>query len=160
MYSLLIFGQEVWPDKSRILPEELREIPEAIFIMHSPNPNYPEPTTKKDKTKFQYIWKHSTSVISPEKDLEIVKAGSFIWYSEKGWFRNVNFDKRDFIKRFNCPKGLIQAGKKYTYKKNYRFGDQLYGGDALWYVIAKDSEGKLFKGLSIIETEATLLTTK
>ena len=148
--------QEAWTDRSRALPDELREVPEAIFIRHTPNPNYPEQTQDEDKDNGQYVWKHSTSIISMDQDLKVVKAGSFIWYDETGWKRNVEYDRRDVINRFGCPKGLLKKGERYTFEKNYRWGNHLYGGDALWYVIAKDKDGKLYKGMALIETESTL----
>jgi hypothetical protein len=39
---LLSNAQEVWTDKNRILPDILRQVPVALYIQHSPNPNYPE----------------------------------------------------------------------------------------------------------------------
>ena len=153
-----MFAQEsAWTNKRRVLPDALRKVPEAIFIKHTPNPNYPEASTPADKTKSAYIWKHSTSVLSPDMELEVVKAGSFIWYDETGWKENVQLTNKDFAKRFKCPKGLLKAGTEYTFVKNYRYGNNLYGGDALWYVIAKDKNGKLYKGMSILETESELL---
>ncbi len=41
-------------------------------------------------------------------------------------------------------------------RKNYRYGNNLFAGDALWFVIAKDKNGKLFKGVGLIETEKEL----
>ena len=151
-----IGAQEVWTDKSRALPDDLRKLPEALYIMHDPNPNYPERTIAADETNAKYVWRHSTSVFSPDKDLQVIKAGSFIWYSAEGWKTNIVYSRRDFAKRFNCPNGQILKGVTYTFEKNYRYGDQLYGGDALWYVIAKDSSGTIYKGMGLIETESEL----
>lgn len=143
-----------WTNKNRALPDELRKVPVNIFIKHGPNPNYPELSDKEEK--YKYVWKHQTSVISPEIDLQVIKTGSYIWYNEEGWKKNVVYNKRDFAKRFNCPKGKLIAGQQYTFKKNYRYGNNLYGGDALWYVIAKDAKGNIYKGMALLETEAEL----
>ena len=147
-------SQETWSNKSRVLPDQLREVPVALIIYHSPNPNYP--SLNRTTNDSQYVWKHATSIWSPDKNLQVVSAGSFIWYSEQGWQRNVELNKKEFAKRFNCTKGIIKKGEVYTFEKNYRFGNDLYGGDALWYIIAKDEDGKLYKGMAIIETESTL----
>ena len=156
LFSTLLFAQNGWKDKTRILPDELREIPVEIFISHSPNPNYPILNDSTGIVKNKYLWKHSTFVKSIEKDLEIVKAGSYVWFSEKGWFDNMQFDTKMFSEKFNCKKGLLKKGVTYSYKENYRLGNSLFGGDALWYIIAKDKDGKLYKGIGLIETEAKI----
>lgn len=152
-----IFTQEAWTDKSRILPDALRKIPVAIYISHSPNPNYPEVNPNRNSDDSDYVWKHATTICSPTMNLTVLKAGSFIWYDESGWKENVVYDRKDFRKKFDCPKGELKKGDCYTFEKNYRWGNQLYGGDALWYVMAKDANGKLYKGFGLIETESELL---
>lgn len=150
-----LLAQDAWTNKSRILPDKLRQVPTLLTVSYNPNPNYAE-LADEPGIDFTYVWKHSTSICSPYQDLEVVEAGSFIWYSPSGWMENVQFDKRDFIKRFNCKKGVLEKGQCYTYEKNYRYGNDLYGGDAMWYVIAKDEDGNLYKGFGIIETEGEL----
>jgi len=150
-------AQEAWTDKTRILPDLLRQVPVALYIQHSPNPNYPVPNDTGSNKKWDYVWKHATTVCSPMQDLKIVKAGSFIWYDATGWKENVSYDKKDFQKNFMCKKGLLEKGACYTFEKNYRWGSNLYGGDALWYVLAEDSKGNIYKGMAIIETESELL---
>ena len=142
-----------WSDKTRVLPDELRKVPIALYIIHVPNPNYPELASQKDSKGFQYVWKHSTKVYSPDKDLQVIQAGSYIWYNEEGWKKNVDFNRNKFAKLFKCPKGKIKAGVHYTFEKNYRWGNNLYGGDAMWYVLAKDDEGNIYKGIGLLETE-------
>jgi hypothetical protein len=151
-----LLAQKGWTDHTRILPDTLRKVPVAITIFHNPNPNYPILNDTKGEYDGKYVWKHSTFVRSEMEDLEVISAGSFIWYSEKGWFTNVQYDKADFEKRFECKNGMLKKGKTYIFKKNYRFGDNLYGGDALWYVLAKDKNGKIYKGIGLIETEGSL----
>ncbi|MEM9327788.1 MAG: hypothetical protein AAGA85_19115 [Bacteroidota bacterium] len=148
--------ESAWTDKTRVLPDVLRKVPEALFIQHTPNPNYPEPSTPEDKTEYKYVWRHATSMRSPEKDLTVKFAGSYIWYNEEGWKKNVYYTRRDFAKKFQCPKGRMEKGVTYTFEKNYRWGNVPYGGDALWYVIAEDEEGNLYKGMSILETESEI----
>ena len=147
-----------WTNKNRILPEELRQVPEAIFIKHNPNPNYPELTVPSDKSDYKYVWRHSTSVISLDKDLKVVKVGSYIWYNSNGWQSNVKYSRKEFSNRFECPGGILKKGQTYIFEKNYRWGNNTYGGDALWFVLAEDMEGNLYKGIGIIETESEIKT--
>lgn len=151
-----IIAQEPWPNKTRILPSELRGIPVSIQIWHTNNPNYAEPAEGLVKTKSKYVWRHSTCITSVYQDLEVIKAGSYIWYNKEGWKLNVQYNKLDFTRKFNCPKGVLVKGQGFTFEDNFRFDNQLYGGDALWYVIAKDQDGKLYKGIGLIETEGKL----
>ena len=161
-YFFLLAGcqtqaQEAWTDRTRVLPDLLRKVPVALYIQHTPNPNYPELNDTGDQKEQKYVWKHATTVCSPLKHLQVVKAGSFIWYDETGWKENVQYSRKEFQKRFECPKGKIAAGACFTFEKNYRWGSQLYGGDALWYVLAKDEDGQLYKGIGLIETESELI---
>ncbi|MDZ7934572.1 MAG: hypothetical protein U5M51_06340 [Emticicia sp.] len=155
-FTSSVFAQKGWTDHTRILPDTLRKVPVGITIYHNPNPNYPVLNDMKDEFEGKYVWKHSTFVRSEMEDLEVIAAGSFIWYSEQGWFMNVQYDKTKFAERFDCKDGILRKGKTYIFKKNYRFGDDLYGGDALWYVLAKDKNGKIYKGIGLIETEGEL----
>lgn len=155
-FSTLI-SQEAWSDKTRILPDILRKVPVALFIQHSPNPNYPEVNNTGKNKKSKYVWKHTTTICSPIQNLKVVKVGSFIWYDASGWKENVQFDKSAFRKKFNCKSGILEKGSCYTFEKNYRWGSNLYGGDALWYILAEDDDGNQYKGMGIIETESELL---
>ena len=160
LFCLLSFqmcGQDTWSDKTRVLPNALRKIPVALYIQHSPNPNYPEINKTGRRSDMKYVWKHKTTVCSPMMDLEVIKAGSFIWYDETGWKENVSYSKKDFAKRFQCKKGELKMTQCYTFEENYRWGTNLYGGDALWYVLAKDGSGKIYKGIGLIETESELI---
>ena len=150
----VLIAQEAWTDKSRALPDKLRKVPELMYIRHTPNPNYPEPNNTGTNKKWDYVWKHSTTICSPEKELTVIEAGSFIWYDSTGWKANVFMEPKEFKKEFNCPDGILKAGECYTFEKNYRWGSQLYGGDALWFVLAKDEEGNIYKGMSLLETES------
>ncbi|HEX8659461.1 MAG TPA: hypothetical protein VF690_18115 [Hymenobacter sp.] len=149
-----------WPDRTRALPDELRRLPVGLTLWHSPNPVYPEPNPA---VPGGYVWKHRTAVRAETADLEIVVCGSYIWYSAEGWQRNLRKTPAEFAKVFNCPGGKLKQGVTYTFAQNYRYAasaQQLYGGDALWFVIAKDAQGRLYKGYGLIETEAAPLTAK
>lgn len=139
-----------WSDKSRLLPDKLRSLPVGLTLWHTNNPCIP--TLKGDT----YYWKHATMVRAEAGDLDLVEAGSFIWYDSTGWHPNLKYDTNLFAEKFNCPNGKLKSGQTYTFGKNWRFGKQAYGGDALWYVIARDRSGKLYKGYGLIETEGKL----
>lgn len=136
-----------WSDKSRLLPDKLRSLPVGLTLWHTNNPCVP--TLEGDT----YYWKHATMVRAEVGDLELVEAGSFIWYDSTGWHSNIAYDPSLFAEKFNCPSGKLKNGQTYTFGKNWRFGKQAYGGDALWYVIARNRSGKLYKGYGLIETE-------
>lgn len=146
-----------WTDHRRVLPDKLRQLPEGLTLWHSNNPSYPEPDPAQPG---QYVWKHDTAVRAEKADLQVVECGSFIWYSEAGWQANRLMNPAEFAAAFNCPGGRLRKGRPYTFANNNRHASnarQLYGGDALWYILAKDANGKLFRGLGLLETEATPL---
>jgi hypothetical protein len=62
--------------------------------------------------------------------------------------------------RIQVPRRPAAQRPPYTYANNNRYApnaQQLYGGDALWYVLAKDQNGKVYRGLGLLETESTPL---
>ncbi|MCC2547138.1 hypothetical protein LJY25_11830 [Hymenobacter sp. BT175] len=146
-----------WTDHTRALPDKLRQVPVGLLLWHTPNPNYP--VADPDKPG-QYVWKHQTMIRSEAgEELEVVECGSFIWYSAAGWQANMRETPTEFAELFNCPGGRLRPGVTYTFAKNYRYASSaqsLYGGDALWYILAKDKAGKLYKGMGLIETESTV----
>lgn len=144
-----------WSNHRRALPDKLRQVPVGLTLWHTPNPVYPEPNPEQPGG---YVWRHSTMLRSEVGELTIVECGSFIWYDERGWQQNMVETPAEFAELFQCPGGRLLPGRTYTFLKNYRFADnaqRLYGGDALWYILARDAAGKLYKGLGLIETEAT-----
>ena len=148
-----VSAQNAWTDRSRILPDKLRNIPNGLVLNHSPNPNYPEFTNEKNGPK--YKWEHATCIVAMMPGLKVVEVGSFIW-TENGWITNMSLKGKQFRQRFNSKKNLLDPGVTYCYEKNTRFGNTLYGGDALWFVLAEDEDGNSYKGIGIIETEGTL----
>lgn len=161
-YSLLLFAllsaaltaqpfvaraQSGWTDKTRLMPDKLRGLPVGLTLSHTNNPCVPV------KTDSLYLWKHSTMVRAEVADLEFVEVGSFIWYDASGWHPNLKENAQDFAENFGCTDGKLPKDKTFTFVKNWRYGKQLYGGDALWYIIARDKTGKLYKGYGLIETE-------
>ena len=149
-----------WTDHSRVLPDELRRLPVGLTLWHSPGVVHPAPNPALPDG---FVWRHRTAVRAEAADLEIVVCGSYIWYSATGWQRNLRETPAEFAERFHCPGGKLKKGVTYTFAQNYRYAtsaQQLYGGDALWFVIAKDAKGRLYKGYGLIETEADVLANK
>ncbi|RSK36217.1 hypothetical protein [Hymenobacter metallilatus] len=149
-------AKPAWTDHRRVLPDKLRQVPVGLTLWHTPNPNYPEPNPAQPGA---YLWKHSTLLRSEVGELTVVECGSFIWYDETGWKQNLTQTPAEFAELFQCPGGRLLTGRTYTFAKNYRYADnarQLYGGDALWYILARDAAGKLYKGMGLLETEATV----
>jgi polyisoprenoid-binding protein YceI len=62
-----------------------------------------------------------------------------------------------FEKTYSCKGGILKKGKTYTDPTSWRKSEALISGDALWFYIAKNKAGKLFKGTALIETEAKLV---
>lgn len=135
---------------NRLLPDKLRNLPNEITATHYPNPCY---ATYEDS---MYIWKHNTTIQAKE-DLQIVEYGSFV-YTDKGWYLRVTMSAADFEASYNCKGGLLKKGITYTDNASWRRDKQLTGGDAMWYYIAKDKNGRLVKGMAPIETEGKLIT--
>ncbi|MBE9661800.1 hypothetical protein [Mucilaginibacter myungsuensis] len=154
--ALTASAQQGWTERSRLLPDQLRNIATGILVYHSPSPVYPEPNLDATTPYGKYVWKHSTYAMAQTEDLEVVAAGSYIWIKDKGWMPNMKLSKDEFADEFDCKDAMLKKGRIFTFKKNYRFGDAIYGGDALWFVIAKDKQGKLYKGYGLVETEGEL----
>jgi polyisoprenoid-binding protein YceI len=134
---------------NRLFPDKLRNLPNEITAAHYPNPCF---ATYEDS---MYIWKHNTTILAKE-DLQIVEYGSFV-YTDKGWYLRVTMTAADFEEHYNCKAGLLKKGITYTDNASWRRDKQLRGGDAMWYYIAKDKNGRLVKGMAPIETEGQLI---
>lgn len=143
--------QQIQTDEpNRLLPEKLRGIDYGIVGSHFPNPTY---ATFEDG---MYVWKHDTSVMATKEDLQIVEFGSYV-FTDQGWYLRVTNDAKFFEKTYNCKDGILKKGKTYTDPTSWRRSESLYAGDAMWYYIAKNKNGKLFKGTALVETEAKLI---
>ncbi len=146
-----IVDQQTEPN--RILPEKLRGIDYGILGSHFPNPTY---AVFEDS---MYVWKHDTSVQATSEDLQIIEYGSYV-YTDEGWFLRVSYSPEDFEKTYHCKNALLKKGKTYTDPSSWRRSEKLFGGDAMWFYIAKNKAGKLFKGTALVETEPKLMTEK
>lgn len=136
-------------EPGRLLPKKLRDIPFGIIAGHFPNPCYAELENNK------YVWKHNTTVLA-NKDLQIIEYGSFL-YTVDGWYLRVTYSAKDFDEHYGTVNGQLKSGVTYCDPESWRMSDSLFAGDAMWYYIAKDVNGNLFKGIAPIETEGLML---
>ena len=141
--------KEGFASPGRLFPDKLRGISTEIITAHYPNPCFAE---FEDS---MYIWKHNTSITTTE-DLELIEYGSFV-YTKKGWYLRVKMKPAEFAKYYNCPNAILKKGTTYTDKESWRRDKKLTGGDAMWYFLAKDKNGRIVKGTAPIETEGKLL---
>jgi polyisoprenoid-binding protein YceI len=136
-------------EPGRLLPKKLRGIPFGIIAGHTPNPCYAEFENGK------YVWKHNTTVMV-NQDLQLVEYGSFV-YTSKGWYLRVTYTAKDFDEHYGTKNGNLEKDVIYTDPASWRMSDSLFAGDAMWFYIAKDKSGKLYKGVAPIETEGQTL---
>lgn len=155
MSSFLNFSDLEQQDSksNRLLPEKLCGIDVGIQGWHFPNPTY---AVLEDN---MYVWKHDTSVTATSEDLQVIEYGSYV-YTDAGWYLRVTYTPEDFEKTYHCKNALLKKGKTYTDPTSWRRSEKLFGGDALWFYLAKNKAGKVFKGTALIETEAKLVPEK
>lgn len=138
------------------LPERFQNLDASLLVNHFPSPLYA--TTDPD-SKFDYQWKHTTSVMSPAEDVQITSCGAYIFYNDQ-WNLRVEFDVKDFSKLFDCKKGYMKKGQPYTFKDNWRTQNSLSGGWAMWFFIGKTTTGKEVYGVGKLETIGELYPTE
>jgi polyisoprenoid-binding protein YceI len=136
-------------EPNRLLPKKLRGLPVGLIGGHDPNPTL---AVFEDS---MYIWKHNTSITSVAGDLKLIEYGSFVW-TDEGWYLRITMTPQEFAQTYNCPNAELKAGVTYTDPASWRREEVLSGGDAMWYYIAEDKNGKRYKGTALIETEAQL----
>ena len=135
------------------LPEKLQGLRRAIEVVHFPKENDP---IKIDDT---YYWKHMTSILCKESEIRITDYGAYLFYNGQ-WNLRQAYELKELDKSFGTKKQLMQQAEPYTWTKNWRVGDKLFGGWALWYFIGETADGEIVCGYETIETTATLLTSK
>ena len=130
------------------LPERFDGLKESLLVNHFPNPVHP---TTDDDSKYNYLWKHTTSVMSLEDEIQIEACGAYLFYNDQ-WNLRVNYPVKDFAKLFDCKKGVMKKGQPYTFKDNWRSSDSLFGGWAMWYFIGTNEAGEKVFGIGRIDT--------
>ncbi|MEM7185585.1 MAG: hypothetical protein AAF466_02905 [Bacteroidota bacterium] len=133
-----------------LIPEKLQDLRRAIDVIHFPKINDPI------KIGGTYYWKHMTSVLCKESEIQIVEYGAYIYYNDQ-WNLRRSYPLKELDKTFGTRKQVMARAEPYTWPKNYRTGDSLFGGWALWYFIGTTPEGETVCGYETIHTTANLL---
>lgn len=139
-------------DELNGLPDKFEGLREAITVSHFPSPVKASLDPDEPGT---YFWKHTTSLLSPDSDIEIIEGGAYIFYSGQ-WNLRVAMKPKEFSKYFDIHKSTMKAGQPYTFKDNWRRDSQLRGGWAMWYVIGTDETGTKVFGRAILDTQGEL----
>ncbi len=133
------------------LPLEIMNIPDAIIIKHTPATPY---AVKPKEDTANFYWFYKTSVKASFEDLEITEFGSYTWDGLKWVFGNVTskpFEPKDFAEWYSCKKWKLKKGVEYTDPNNWNYSSVLKDGKILWYYIARNKKGELFKGTAIVD---------
>jgi len=125
-------------------------MPREIEVMHFPKVNDPI------KINDQFYWKHATGLMCPIDEISITEFGAFLYYNDQ-WNLRKSYDLKDLDKFFGTKKQRLQQGQPYVWTDNWRVGDRLFAGWALWYFIGTDSEGRTICGYASIHTTDNLL---
>ncbi len=134
------------------LPDKLKNIPTGLEVKNTPNVVYATITVEKKDSI--YYWYHETSVKAINEDLEITEFGAYGWvlnHWEFGTITGKPFTDKDFAEWYNCKHAKIKKGKKFTDKHNWSRNMTLLQDKVLWYYIAKNGKGELFKGTAMVD---------
>ncbi len=140
------------PAETAPLPEKLAVLPQKLQVAHFPSPVLASTDPEEPGT---YFWKHNSTLFSPMEDATIIEGGAYIYYNDQ-WNLRVSMSAKDFSKLFGVPKGVMKAGQPYTFVDNWRRDTRLYGGWAMWYVIAELPSGEKICGVGKLDTVGKL----
>lgn len=134
------------------LPEKLAELRQGLQVEHFPNPVLASTDPDEPGT---YFWKHNSTLFSPTEEATIVEGGAYIYYNDQ-WNLRVSMSAKEFSKLYGVQKGIMKAGQPYTFVDNWRRDSRLYGGCAMWYVIAELPSGERVCGYGKLDTVGEL----
>lgn len=137
------------PTKEAI-PEKLKDLKVGIEVIHFPKENDPI------KIKNKFYWKHATAILSKESEVKIIEFGAYIFYN-KQWNLRKSYDLKDLDKFFGTKKQIMLQRQPYVWADNWRVGNQLFGGWAMWYFIGINDKGETICGYETINTTSHLL---
>lgn len=150
VYSTLSAQVNYGTPPQHSIPEKLIGIEQAIDVMHFPKENDPI------KIKDTYYWKHATAILCKTSDIEIIEFGAYLYYNDT-WNLRKSYDLKDLNKNFGTKRQIMKQAQPYVWANNWRLGNQLYGGWALWYFIGQTPTGKTVCGYATINTTTNLL---
>lgn len=144
--GLLTWSQSNYatPPKDSI-PEKLKQLRVGIEVSNFPKENHPI------KIKSSYYWKHNTSILCQESDITIIEYGAYLYYNNTWNLRKV-YSLKELDKNFGTKKQMMLQGQPYVWANNWRVGEQLFGGWAMWYFIGKNKNGETICGYGTIKT--------
>lgn len=143
LLALLVLQTSPFPPS---LPEKLRGLPVGLLVQHHPNPCF---AVREGQ---DYVWRHDTTVQSLVGDLTLTEYGAYL-YTEGGWRLRVALKPDLFARVYRCPGARLRRGRVYADPDNARRDARPTSGDAMWYFLARDGKGRLYKGTALIETE-------
>ena len=145
-YAQLDYGTP----KNEPLPEKIKNLRQAIDVLHFPKEIDPV------KIKDIYYWKHLTSIMCKESQIEILEYGAYIFYNET-WNLRQKYNLKKLNRTFGTKKQLMNRAEPYTWVNNYRTGTELFGGWALWYFIGRTAKGETVCGYATVNTTNNIL---
>ncbi|MGV6830453.1 MAG: hypothetical protein ACWA5P_02685 [bacterium] len=131
-------------------PSSLDGLERVIEVQHFPKVN--DPIQIKDL----FYWKHSTAILSKSSEIKIIEYGAYLYYNDQ-WNLRKKYDLKDLDKSFKTKKQTLLQGQPYVWIDNWRVGDTLFGGWALWYFIGINENGQTVCGYENIHTTSNLL---
>ena len=137
------------------LPDKFEGLTNALEVNHFPTTVY---ASEDADEKSKYLWKHTTSVMSNQSNIQIIECGAYIFYNNQ-WNLRVDMSIKDFSKLFDCKKGKMKKGQPYTFKDNWRHDNRLIGGWAMWYFIGINEAGEKVFGIGKLETVGKMIGT-
>ncbi|MFK7783034.1 hypothetical protein [Psychroserpens sp.] len=146
LISITVWSQSSYeiPTKDNI-PETLKQYRVAIEVVNFPKKNHPI------KIKDQYYWKHNTTILCTESEIRITEYGAYLFYNDK-WNLRKSYPLKDLAKTFLIEKHKMLQGQPYVWVNNWRVGESLFGGWAMWYFIGETNNGETVCGYGTIDT--------
>lgn len=132
------------------LPKKLQQLKKEITVQNFPKEIDPI------KIKDSYYWKHNTMVFSKNSQVQIIEYGAYLFYNGK-WNLRKSYPVKEFNKNFGAKKGILLQAQPYTWNDNWRVGNQLFGGWAMWYFIGINEKGEKICGYEKINTTNNLI---
>ena len=131
-------------------PDKLETLPRLIDVNHFPKENDPI------KIEDTFYWKHATSIFCKSNEVTIIEYGAYLYYNGQ-WNLRASYPLKELDKTFGTKKQVMRQAEPYTWTKNYRTSDKLFGGWALWYFIGSTQDGTKICGYETIHTTNNLL---
>jgi hypothetical protein len=148
---------------------QLEKLPVGLKVVHTPakvKARKNDGSLANVDARWTYHWSYATTVSATDKPLTIVQFGSCEWIDGK-WAIPQNTDEydviagagKDFGEWYSCPEAKVETGKEYKDPQNWSGSKTVRAFKQKWYYIAKDADGKFYKGEAEVELLGELDTT-